>query len=445
MEIAVAKNQEVRQLLETVARNKQFDLESIEHALRNAVLAAGASILSDLLEGIGSGRQQKPVLCTCGATMVSLGRKNKPLLTILGEASFSRSLFQCALCGATRFPGDELLDVVDTTRSPALRRMMSRAGSRATFKESRADLEVYAGIRLSAKDVERVAERTGEAMEAWAASERNALFQGQEPVPSPEAVPIMYVCMDGTGVPMTKEELQGRPGKQDDGSAKTREAKLGCVFTQTTTDQEGYAIREPNSTSFTGAIETAELFGPRIYAEAVRRGLLQAKKIVVIADGAEWIRNLAETHFPNAIQILDLFHAREHVADLSKLLFAPDELQQRRYRNKWWELLDKGMVESIASEASTSLLSLKTETREKAEKEIAYLMKNKERMRYDAFRAQGLFVGSGVMEAGCKTIVGQRLKQSGMEWSVRGANAIIALRCMFLSNRTEDFYADNAG
>jgi hypothetical protein len=141
------------------------------------VLATNASILSDLLAGIGSGRQQQAPLCCCGATMVSLGRKSKPLLTIRGEVKFSRSLFQCPASRTTRFPGDELLDMVGTSRSPALRRMMARAGNREPFKEAQQDLAVYAGITVSAKDVERVAETTGEAMELWDAHERSVLLE----------------------------------------------------------------------------------------------------------------------------------------------------------------------------------------------------------------------------------------------------------------------------
>lgn len=443
VEIAVAKDQEVRQLLETVARNSQCDLESIEHALRAAVLAAGTAILSDLLAGIGSGRQQQPVLCSCGATMVSLGRKSKPLLTILGEVKFARSLFQCPICKATRFPGDEVLDVVGTSRSPALRRMMARAGSRAPFKEAQQDLAVYAGINVSAKDVERVAEAAGEAMELWDAHERFVLLEQLPAQNQGKPTPLLYVTMDGTGIPMVLPEVQGRKGKQPDGSAKTREAKLGCVFTQTTTDVDGWPVRDPDSTSFTGAIETAEVFGRRIYAEAVRRGLLHAQRVVVLGDGAEWIRTLVELHFPQATQIVDLYHTREHVAALCKLLLASDPNSERSTRLRWWKLLDRGQIETITAKAAT-LLPKDQKARADALREIAYLERNKERMRYAAFRAQGLFVGSGVIEAGCKTIVGQRLKQSGMEWSVRGANAILSLRCMFVSGKTEEFWSQRA-
>ena len=153
--------------------------------------------------------------------------------------------------------------MVETTRSPGLRRMMARSGSRSTFKEGRDDLEIYAGIQVSAKDIERVAEGIGQQMEAWTSQERKEILGDPEPLRPEKAISILYISYDGTGVPMTQGELTGRKGKQADGSAKTREAKLGCVFTQMTTDVRGFPVRDPDSTSFVGAIESAEDFGWR--------------------------------------------------------------------------------------------------------------------------------------------------------------------------------------
>jgi hypothetical protein len=371
--------------------------------------------------------------------MQSHGLKSKPLVTILGPVDYRRSLFQCPDCAQARYPGDEQLDVIETTRSPGLRRMMARAGSKSTFREGHDDLKIYAGVEVSAKDVERVSERIGADMESWSEKQRQALIEQDISGPTEKTIPILYVSYDGTGVPMIGSELEGRKGKQPDGTSKTREVKLGCVFTQTTTNSDGFPIRDPETTSFVGAIETAETFGRRIYAEALRRGLLNAEKVVVSGDGAEWIRNLAELHFPEAIQIVDLYHTREHVSKLCKILFAlnPDEIE--KHRIQWWDHLDHGKIEEIAKEARKNMPD-DPEKNEEVEKEIAYLIKNKERMRYDKFRAQGLFVGSGVVEAGCKTVIGKRLKQSGMEWSVRGANAIISLRCIFVSGRFEEYW-----
>jgi hypothetical protein len=373
--------------------------------------------------------------------MESQGLAHKRLLTILGPVAYCRSMFQCPACKRTRYPGDEQLDVVGTTRSPGLRRMMARAGSKSTFKEGRDDLKVYAGIKLSAKDLERVAEGIGQDMENWSKTEQKQILS-QNQIPQPQkTIPILYVCYDGTGVPMTKAELYGRKGKQADGSAKTREVKLGCVFTQTTTDIKGFPVRDPDSTSFVGAIESADQFGWRIYAEATRRGLWRAQRVVVIGDGAEWIKNIAEMHFHEATQIIDLYHARQHVSDLSKALFSPNEKKVVEHRIRYWTYMDQGNIEKIVNQARKQLPP-SPEAKQKAEQQIAYLNKNKQRMRYAHFRTQGFFVGSGVVEAGCKTIIAQRLKQSAMEWSVRGANAIISLRCMMISGRLEDYWED---
>jgi len=422
-----------------VAASKHADLESWESALRAAVLSAGAKVLEQMLQGIGSGPGSGAIVCDCGTRMESRGLKGKEVLTILGPLTYRRSMFQCPACQRTRYPGDEQLDIIETTRSPGLRRMMARAGSRSTFKEGREDLKIYAGIEVSAKDMERVAEGIGQQMEDWASKERKEILEHPVQLPSEKTLPILYISYDGTGVPMTQQELTGRKGKQADGSAKTREAKLGCVFTQTATDAKGFPVRDPDSTSFVGAIEPVEDFGWRMYGEAVRRGLSKAQRVVVLADSALWIKNLAQMHFPQATFIIDLYHARQHVSELCKTLFAKSEKKIRQQRLRWWTDLDDGKVEKIIRQAQQHLPQ-DAEAQNKAKTEIHYLEKNAQYMRYAQFRAQGLFVGSGVVEAGCKTLIGQRLKQSGMEWSVRGANAIISLRCILISGRFEDYW-----
>ncbi|MGB9005968.1 MAG: hypothetical protein WCB96_09610, partial [Candidatus Aminicenantales bacterium] len=221
----------MKRILESVAKSGKADLESWETALRVAVLACGAKVLAGLLAEQGSGRKEEEVVCRCGGRMESQGVRPKELLTIMGPVVYERSMFKCPRCRRTRYPGDEALDVVGTTRSPGVRRMMARTGSQSTFKDGRDDLRIYAGLEVSAKDVERVAERIGQEMEAWGRREQQqVLADGSEP---DKDIPLMYISYDGTGVPMTRRELVGVKGKQPDGVAKTREAKLGCVFTQT--------------------------------------------------------------------------------------------------------------------------------------------------------------------------------------------------------------------
>ena len=436
---------DVQRVLQCAASARGADLEGWETALRSAALTAGANVLGQLMDGIGSGRQTEPVVCpSCGRPMVSQGRRPKHLLTVLGEVTYRRTRLECPACGWALYPGDELLDIDGTTRSPGLRRMMARAGSKSTFKEGRDDLKVYAGLTVSAKDVERVSEGIGADMERWSLPERKRWIAYRPVGLVAKTIEVLYIETDGTGVPMTRQELAGRQGKQPDGSARTREAKLGCVFTQTGVDREGRPVRDPGSTSFVGAIETADEFGWRLYAESMRRGLLQSKRVVLLGDGAEWINTLHATHWPEALRIVDLYHAREHVAELCKRLFAGQDKRIVHHRIRWWADLDAGRVEKIVTEAEDCLPAA-GKTRDEAVGQMAYLNKNREYMRYAAFRRQDLFVGSGVIEAGCGTVIGLRLKQSGMEWSLRGANAIISLRCMTVSGRLEDYWESRVG
>jgi len=269
------------------------------------------------------------------------------------------------------------------------------------------------------------------------------------PIVVGQPVPVLYVEMNGTGVPAVKGETEGRAGKVKGEPAHTREAKIGSVFTQTTwdqaeapikgADQEGYAIRDPDSTTYVAAIETACEFGPRIYLEAWNRGSERAVKKVVIGDGAEWIWNIADDHFPGAVQIVDIFHARQHLWDVARKLYPGREAEQKRWMAFHQdELLDEGRIEDLVA-ALRAIDSLNPELLEKIRTEADYFDNNKERMRYPVFRAQHLFIGSGVIEAGCKRIIGSSCKQSGMFWTVRGANAILALRCCHFNTRFENY------
>jgi hypothetical protein len=192
--------------------------------------------------------------------------------------------------------------------------------------------------------------------------------------------------------------------------------------------------------SLTGAIEIAEEFGRRIYAEAWGRGWSRALKKVVIGDGAEWIWNLVALHFSDAIQIVDLYHARQHLWEVARKLYPNDEGKQKAWMKIHQnDLLDRGEIEKLVG-ALRSIESDNPELIEKIRTEADYFERNAERMRYPKFRGQHLFVGSGVIEAGCKTVVAFRLKRSGMFWTVRGANAILALRCCHLNGEFEDYW-----
>jgi hypothetical protein len=418
----------------------RLDLEAVEMAVRSAMHQAGAAALSELLQFAPPAADQRTIPCACGHQAHYRELRSKPVLTAVGKVEVLRPYYLCPHCHAGQFPADAELDIEDTEFSPGVRRMQAVVGQEVPFDHGRQQMKLLADLVVTTKAVERTAEAIGENIAAGEQEEIRRAVQLDLPMVVGKAVPILYVQMDGTGVPVVKKETVGRQGKTEGQPSHTREAKLGCVFTQTAWDEEGYPIRDPDSTTYTGAIETAEEFGKRIYVEAWKRGWSRAEKKVVIGDGAEWIWNLADQHFPGAVQIVDLYHARQHLWELARKLHPNDTMNQKAWMKLHQKrLLDKGKIEKLVL-LLRSIESTNAEVLDKIRTEADYFERNAERMRYPKFRRQHLFVGSGVIEAGCKTVIGTRLKQSGMFWTLRGANSIIALRCCHLNGRFEDYW-----
>ena len=323
--------------------------------------------------------------------------------------------------------------------------MEAVVGSEMPFAKACEPMKVLAGLEVPAKAIERAAEAIGTEIARRDDREIARAKQLVLPVVSRQNIPIMYVLMDGVQIPAVAAATEGRSGRTEGQRARTRECKLGAVYTQTTVDQDGRPVRDADSTTYVGAIENADEFGLRIYTEAWRRGWEWAAIKIVIGDGAVWIWNQADLHFPGAVQIVDLYHARQHLWELAALLFPYDAVAKQRWMVPMKDLLDHGRIELLVEwlrETAAEHAGTQPGLAEDVRKEADYFETNRERMRYPAFREKGYFVGSGVIEAGCKSIAGARLKQTGMHWTVRGANAIIALRCCRFNQRFEDFWEE---
>jgi len=397
-------------------------------------------VLEKVLNADGGLYQGSRIDCGKGHQARYGGQREKQLVTVVGQVNVQRAYYHCGRCGVGVVPKDVELDIVGTSFSPGVKRMMGFVGGREPFDDGRTSLKELAGVEISTKAVERTAEAIGEEIEVMTRRELESVTSNKVvPLERKQEIATMYIAMDGTGVPVVPRETQGRKGRSDDGKAKTREAKLGCVFTQTVTDRDGSPVRDEKSTTYVGGIEEAGQFGKRIYTEAVRRGLNQAIRVVVLGDGAPWIWGIADMHLPGAIQIVDLYHALERLAEVGKSVYGTESSKWREWAEPRGEELKQGDVESLVR----SLRRLRprgAEGMKSVQTAIDYFQTNRERMRYGKFREAGLFIGSGVVEAGCKTVIGKRLKQSGMWWTVRGANAILWLRCCLLSGRWEDHW-----
>jgi hypothetical protein len=397
----------------------------------------GSTVLEKLLNSDGGDYRGRTLPCEQGHLFEFKEYRDKEILTVLGAVRIQRAYYYDEQCEQGYCPKDKVLNVEETSWSPGVKRIMGKVGAYRPFGLGQEDIKEMAGIDVGPKAIERTCYHLGQEAEVFYRREAE-VFMERKVIPI-KPIPKLYICMDATGVPVVKAETVNRKGKGGDGQAKSREAKLGCIFTQTRLNEKGYPVRDEDSTSYVGAIESPDVFGNRLYGEALRRGLEKAQKVCVIGDAAPWIWNIAEEHFWEAAQIIDLYHARQHYWNAARVIFGLDREALNHWTEKRRKELDRGKVEKVM-EAIGNLCPSTQEQEAILEGERAYFEKNKERMRYEDFREQGLFVGSGVVEAGCRTVIGQRLKQSGMHWTVQGANNIIVLRCCILSGRWEDFW-----
>lgn len=350
--------------------------------------------------------------------------------TLFGGIRLSRNYYHHSKSGTGRFPLDDALGL-EGGCSPAVARLICRAASLgASFEQGADDLAAYAGLSFDPRDLGRMVAAVAPGLVESLASLSSSALPGP-----PAAIPVLYVSTDGTGTPMRREELKGRPGKQEDGSARTREAKLGCVFTQTVTDDQGRPMRDPGSTSYVGTYQGCREIGVLLHQEARRRGLDRAKQVIHLGDGAAWIWENCRLTFPGAVGILDFYHASEHVGQLATAIHDDDPLLAASCRTRWCHDMKQTSPAALLTESHAMLDGHPewSETKRAAiQKEIDYLESHSSRTHYGRYQANGWFIGSGVIEAGCKTVVGRRLKQSGMFWSEPGAENILSLRCLML-------------
>ncbi len=361
------------------------------------------------------------------------GRESITVNGIFGTFELKRDYYYHEGKKHGHYPADAALGL-EGSNTPALARLMCLEGAdESSYQKAENHLQETGGIQVSARQIQRLVQHVGEPAQKW--QEREA----QRPDPGSKAVPIMYLSGDGSGVPMRKEELEGRMGKQPDGGAKTCMAYLGCVFTQHKQDEEGHPMRDHESTTYVSTFSSIEEFGPLLRQEAIRRGLALAMQIVLLIDGAVALAKMGRLCFPTAIQIVDFYHALVHAGEVLVALLGSKEHPEYRPRlGRWAKLLLKDQVEKLISQTRKECAG--QSQAEAVEKALGYFVNNAARMQYGTFRRQGFFIGSGVVEAGCKTVIGSRCKQSGMFWGKPGAENILALRCIQASRRLDEFW-----
>ena len=405
-------------------------VQQLEVLVRTAIFKPANQWIGQLLQGaadrIDATYQPKP-------GQQRKGRESVSINGIFGSFPLERDYYYHEGKKQGHYPADAALGL-EAGHTPALARLVCLEGAdEASFQKAENHLRETGGIHVSSRQIQRLVQQVGEPAQKW--QEREA----QKPDPDSKAVPLMYISGDSSGVPMRKEELEGRTGQQPDGSAKTRMAYLGCVFTQHKRDEEGHPIRDHDSTTYVSTFAPIDEFGPLLRQEAIRRGLALAAQVVLLIDGATGLAHMGRLCFPTAIQIVDFYHALEHAGEVLVALLGSKEHPDYKSRlGRWAKRLLKDHVEKLIAETRAECAG--QARAEAVEKELGYFVNNATRMQYGTYRRQGFFIGSGVVEAGCKTIIGSRCKQSGMFWGEPGAENILALRCIQSSRRLDEFW-----
>ena len=401
-------------------------VQELEALLRVAVFQPAREVVGHLLQGaadrIDSDYQAKP-----GEHFK--GRQILKVQCLFGTFPIERDYYYHAGKKQGHSPADAALGL-EGGYTPALARLICLEGAdEPGYEKAERHLAETGGIAVSARQIQRVVQRVGAEAQSW---------QEREGQPGAGEASVLYVSGDGTGVPMRREELAGRKGKQPDGTAKTRQAYLGCVFTQHQTDEQGQPVRDHDSTTYVSSFKPIGEFGPLLRQEALRRGLGSAAQVVLLIDGATGLERMGQDCFKDAVQIVDFYHALEHAGKVIEAFIGKRHPDFQKQRHRWAKRLLQDKVASLIQETRQAAQG-KAQLQAVAEA-LGYFERNVERMQYGTFRKNGWFIGSGVVEAGCKTVIGARCKQSGMFWSEPGAENVLALRCIHSSRNLDAFW-----
>jgi hypothetical protein len=453
-------------LMEQLECQPEGDLNQLEQTVMSACLAIGQRWLEKVLNAPrAEKRPQARRQGACGHQQRLVGERPKQLLTLMGKVTVRRPYYQClrleaaqegSSCSHGQAPFDEIWGIEAGRTSPGVQQLVSYLGASMTLEEASAVFQTILPLKMSARQVLNLMHPVGEKLICCEDEQKERIFekatekhthaQTKEKALR-EEIERMYIELDGVlarmrrgSVPM---EVQERKRQGD----VYREIKVGAVFLATRGQTHsklapGTLVDAADPIEYVARRTTAETFGQYLYALAQRCGIERAQQVVVLGDGAAWIWRLAAEHFPGAVQIVDLWHAREHVWKVAHAVFGRGNPQAAAWAKPACDLLSEGKLPALLTmiEQLPAISPEPGAARSVPEIEADYFRSNALRMRYPIFRAQGMQIGSGVAEAACKTVVSTRAKRAGMRWTPDGLDAVLALRTAVLNGTYHDFW-----
>jgi uncharacterized protein UPF0236 len=457
----------VVKLVEEIEEVEDGDLKELEQTIYKGVLEIGRKLLQCRMN---KGAQKAPgkQMGACGHEQYLVGYRTKQLLTMMGKVEFKRAYYQCQrgkeeeqhkLCGQDRSPADQLWGIDQRRTTPGVQEYISYLCARLTFEEAAETFSRLLPLSISARQAQSLMEPVGKAIAEQEEQVLKALFEQashkhtsreeQQALVVPKRLERLYIEMDGIMERLRRGTVEMEVGEEKRKGDVYRELKVGTIFEAERGRERSELAPEvwvdtPKENSMRyGARRTAKGdFDQLLYGLARQCGLDQAKQIVVLGDGAPWIWKLAEEHFPGAVQIVDLYHAQEHVWQVARAVYGAQPEAATAWAKQACDLLVHGKIEALLA-AITALPPIAPdpgESRSVPEKAADYFTTNAERMRYPTFRVQGMHVGSGIAEAACKTVVATRLKRSGMRWTPDGLDALLPLRTCVLNQTYDEFW-----
>ena len=443
---------------------REGDLEHLEEQAVQTSQQMGRSLLEGLLNS--QLREQRPVARRqgrCGHRQRLVGERPKELLSLLGPVTFMRPYYQClgvddaeASCTHGEAPDDTVWGVDERRTTSGVQREISYLCGRLTFEEAAESLCRHVPLGMSARQALTLMRPVGEALaraedrqvKCLQAEAQQARSRPREQRKTKQ-IERLYIEVDGVlarmrrgSVPMEREERQRKGDVY-------REIKAGAVFRAERGSQRSELVPgvyvdtpEPGSLRYVARRTAKGGFDWLLYQLAEQGGLAHAQQVVVIGDGAPWIWNLAAEHFPGAVQIVDLYHAKEHVWEVAHAVFGTGSAEASAWATHACSLLEQGQTDALVA-AIAALPPIPPEpgqARSIPERAVDYFTIHAERMRYPVFRAQGMQLGSGIAEAACKTIVSTRAKRSGMRWTPEGIDALLPVRTSVLNGAYDSLW-----
>lgn len=410
--------------LSTSMLEQPHTLAEVEQHVVRLLKELGATLVAGLCSLAASADPAPSVACSCGHQAAYLRQRPAQVTTLLGPIRIWRSYYLCAECGHGQHPLDAQLQFAAGSRSAALDELLALLGAtQDSFVQAAQVLEQLTLVHVSANTVRDATLQLGTLLQSHQAAPHAQPAPSLPGCPSARPCPSrLYITMDGVLAHLHQ------PGWS--------ELKVGCCYqTRSRVARAGVERVEirAHSASYVTALEQAQSFGWRLWEEALRRGVLSSDEVVVLGDGAHWIWNIAQTHFPRAIQILDWYHASEYVWNAASAIWGEASPERASWAQAQLELLWESKVQAVLVE-----LERWRERGEAVEAALSYYTEHQGRMDYAYYRARGMQIGSGNVESACKQLVSRRLKQAGMIWGAGGAEAVAVVRAWLKSERWEE-------